>query len=138
MAAENCVRFRDVLLEFSRNLPVRSIFLYGQGGGGKFAAYFSVAFPALADGVLAHGTAIAENSAIKTTVLMLGQLAKPVGMLMLAYAQAVYKRAWLLPLLCVVGTGNGTRALRSGDIVRVDGSTGEIAVLTRSRDSVEK
>jgi pyruvate,water dikinase len=38
-----------------------------------------------------------------------------------------------LGITCVVGTGNGTRALRSGDVVRVDGSTGEIAVLARSR-----
>jgi pyruvate,water dikinase len=37
-----------------------------------------------------------------------------------------------LGITCVVGTGNGTRALRTGDVVRVDGSTGEIAVLTRS------
>ncbi|ETZ43994.1 MULTISPECIES: PEP-utilizing enzyme [Mycobacterium avium complex (MAC)] len=43
-----------------------------------------------------------------------------------------------LGITCVVGTGNGTRVLRSGDIVRVDGSTGAIAVLTRSRDSVQK
>jgi len=46
--------------------------------------------------------ALGSISAIKTTLLMLGQLAKPVGMLMLAYAQAVYKRAWLLPLLIAV------------------------------------
>jgi pyruvate,water dikinase len=37
-----------------------------------------------------------------------------------------------LGITCVVGTGNGTRALHSGDVVRVDGSTGEIAVLTRA------
>jgi pyruvate,water dikinase len=37
-----------------------------------------------------------------------------------------------LGITCVVGTGNGTKALRTGDVVRVDGSTGEIAVLTRS------
>jgi pyruvate,water dikinase len=37
-----------------------------------------------------------------------------------------------LGITCVVGTGNGTRALRTGDVVRVDGSTGEIAVLARS------
>lgn len=43
-----------------------------------------------------------------------------------------------LGITCVVGTGNGTTALRSGDLVRVDGSTGEIAVLTRSRSAVEK
>lgn len=37
-----------------------------------------------------------------------------------------------LGIPCVVGTGNGTRILRTGDVVRVDGSTGEIAVLARS------
>ncbi|MCW2690542.1 MAG: PEP-utilizing enzyme mobile region [Mycobacterium sp.] len=37
-----------------------------------------------------------------------------------------------LGITCVVGTGNGTKALRTGDVVRVDGSTGEIAVLARS------
>jgi pyruvate,water dikinase len=37
-----------------------------------------------------------------------------------------------LGITCVVGTGNGTRALHSGDVVRVDGSTGEIAVLSRA------
>lgn len=37
-----------------------------------------------------------------------------------------------LGITCVVGTGNGTKALRTGDVVRVDGSTGEIAVLSRS------
>ncbi|EUA30543.1 PEP-utilizing enzyme, mobile domain protein [Mycobacterium xenopi 4042] len=35
-------------------------------------------------------------------------------------------------IACVVGTGNGTRALRTGDVVRVDGMTGEIAVLRQS------
>ncbi|WP_145010951.1 PEP-utilizing enzyme [Mycobacterium marseillense] len=43
-----------------------------------------------------------------------------------------------LGITCVVGTGNGTRALRSGDVVRVDGTTGEIVVLARSRATVEK
>jgi dienelactone hydrolase len=66
--AENCVRFRDVILEFSRNFPARQIYLYGQGGGGKFAVYFAGAFPALADGVLDHGGGIVENSAVKTNV----------------------------------------------------------------------
>jgi pyruvate,water dikinase len=37
-----------------------------------------------------------------------------------------------LGITCVVGTGNGTSRLHTGDVVRVDGSTGEIAVLTRS------
>jgi pyruvate,water dikinase len=34
-----------------------------------------------------------------------------------------------LGITCVVGTGNGTSRLHTGDVVRVDGSTGEIAVL---------
>jgi phosphohistidine swiveling domain-containing protein len=37
-----------------------------------------------------------------------------------------------LGITCVVGTGNGTRVLRSGDVVRVDGSTGQVAVLARA------
>jgi pyruvate,water dikinase len=36
-----------------------------------------------------------------------------------------------LGISCVVGTGNGTKVLRTGD-VHVDGSTGEVAVLARS------
>lgn len=39
-----------------------------------------------------------------------------------------------LGIACVVGTGNGTRGLCSGDVVRVDGSTGEVAVLKRNAD----
>lgn len=37
-----------------------------------------------------------------------------------------------LGIACVVGTGNGTRVLHTGDVVRVDGVTGEIAVLQRA------
>jgi pyruvate,water dikinase len=37
-----------------------------------------------------------------------------------------------LGISCVVGTGNGTKVLRTGDVVRVNGSTGEVAVLARS------
>ncbi|WP_244962265.1 PEP-utilizing enzyme [Mycolicibacterium duvalii] len=33
-----------------------------------------------------------------------------------------------LGIACVVGTGNGTSALRTGDVVRVDGTSGEVAV----------
>ncbi len=69
-SAANCVRFRDVLLEFSRQFPVRHIILYGSGGGGKFAAYFSAAFPALADGVLDHEGGIVDGGAVKTSVPM--------------------------------------------------------------------
>ena len=43
-----------------------------------------------------------------------------------------------LGIACVVGTGNATRALCTGDVVRVDGSTGEIAVLTRSAGGGER
>jgi len=39
-----------------------------------------------------------------------------------------------LGITCVVGTGNGTRTLRTGDVVRVDGSSGEITVLARSAE----
>jgi len=45
---------------------------------------------------------------------------------------------------CVIGTGNGTRVLHDGDLVRVDGSAGTVEVLERSdrarrqpRDPVE-
>lgn len=65
---ENAVKFRDVLLEFARTLPVRRMYLYGVGGGGRFAAYFSNMFPALADGVLDHGGGIADNAAVMSTV----------------------------------------------------------------------
>ncbi|WP_102141969.1 PEP-utilizing enzyme [Mycobacterium hubeiense] len=37
-----------------------------------------------------------------------------------------------LGIACVVGTGNGTSVLHTGDVVRVDGITGEIAVLQRA------
>lgn len=70
-SSENAVRFRDVILEFSRIFPTRGIYLYGQGEGGKFAAYFAVSFPALADGVLAHGSGIVDGSAAKNSVPML-------------------------------------------------------------------
>ena len=40
-----------------------------------------------------------------------------------------------LGITCVVGTGNGTRVLRTGDVVRVDGVSGEIAVLKRTADA---
>lgn len=66
--SENAVRFRDVMLEFSRVFPVRGMYVYGQGEGGKFAAYFAVSFPALADGVLAHGSGIVDGSAAKNSV----------------------------------------------------------------------
>jgi len=40
-----------------------------------------------------------------------------------------------LGIACVVGTGNGTRALRTGDVVRVDGTSGEVAVLARAGEA---
>jgi pyruvate,water dikinase len=33
---------------------------------------------------------------------------------------------------CVVNTKNGSRALRTGDLVRVDGSTGRVEILSRA------
>ena len=49
------VQFRDLVLEVSRAFPVNRIYLYGSGGGGRFAQCFASSFPALADGVVAHG-----------------------------------------------------------------------------------
>lgn len=49
------VQFRDLVLEVSRIFPVNHIYLYGMGGGGSFAQCFAARFPALADGVVAHG-----------------------------------------------------------------------------------
>ncbi|MBY0310748.1 MAG: hypothetical protein K2W85_01620 [Phycisphaerales bacterium] len=69
-SSENAVRFRDVMLEFSRVFPVRGMYVYGQGEGGKFAAYFACSFPALADGVLAHGSGMVDGSAAKNSVPM--------------------------------------------------------------------
>ncbi len=39
-----------------------------------------------------------------------------------------------LGLPCVVNTGNGTRVLRNGDLVRVDGSAGTVQLLKRAED----
>lgn len=63
------VRFRDFVLEMTRILPARRIYLYGCGGsaggddgeedgaqgGGRFVVQFAQSFPALADGVIAYG-----------------------------------------------------------------------------------
>jgi len=46
--------------------------------------------------------ALGSISGMKTTLLMLGQMAKPLGMLMIAYAQTVYRRPYLLPILVFV------------------------------------
>jgi pyruvate,water dikinase len=32
----------------------------------------------------------------------------------------------------VVGTGNGTKVLRTGDRVKVDGNTGQVEILSRA------
>ena len=39
-----------------------------------------------------------------------------------------------LGIPCVMNTGTGTSALRTGDIVRVDGSVGTVDVIARRRD----
>jgi len=49
------IQFRDLVLEISRTFPVNRIYLYGMGGGGTFVQCFASNFPALADGVVAHG-----------------------------------------------------------------------------------
>lgn len=46
--------------------------------------------------------ALSGVSGIKTTLLMMGQMAKPLGMLMIAYAYVMYERAWLRPTLLAV------------------------------------
>jgi pyruvate,water dikinase len=33
---------------------------------------------------------------------------------------------------CVIGTGNGTAVLRTGDVVRVDGNTGRVEIVSRA------
>lgn len=58
---ENMVRFRDAILEVTRKLPVRRIFLYGQQAGGRFAVNFAARFPALGDGVVCHGADLREQ-----------------------------------------------------------------------------
>jgi phosphohistidine swiveling domain-containing protein len=40
-----------------------------------------------------------------------------------------------LGIPCVVGTGDGTKVLRSGDKVRVDGTTGTVVILERAKDN---
>ena len=43
-----------------------------------------------------------------------------------------------LGIPCVVNTRSGTRSLRSGDVVRVDGKAGTVEVLTRASDAQEE
>ena len=46
--------------------------------------------------------ALSGISSLETTALMAAQMAKPLGMLMIAYAQTMYRRAYLLPVLVAV------------------------------------
>jgi pyruvate,water dikinase len=46
---------------------------------------------------------------------------------------AIVAREMGLP--CVIGTGNGTAALRTGDLVRVDGTAGTVTVLEPAGES---
>jgi pyruvate,water dikinase len=39
---------------------------------------------------------------------------------------------------CVVGTGNGTKVLRTGDRVKVDGNTGQVEILARAATTAEE
>lgn len=66
--APTAVKCRDVLLEFSRVLPVQRIYLYGYGGGGRFAQYMAGMFPAVTDGVLAQSAGLGDMEAVKSTV----------------------------------------------------------------------
>lgn len=62
---DSIVRFRDLVLEVSRVFPTQHIYLYGMGGGGAFAQCFAARFPALADGVVAHGSGVPAECARK-------------------------------------------------------------------------
>jgi dienelactone hydrolase len=62
---DSLVRFRDLVLEVSRVFPTQRIYLYGMGGGGAFAQCFAARFPALADGVVAHGCGVPTDCARK-------------------------------------------------------------------------
>ena len=46
--------------------------------------------------------ALGSISGARTTLLMLAQMAKPLGILIIAYAQTVYRRPWMLPILLAV------------------------------------
>lgn len=72
--AAAAVRFRDFLLELSRTMPGKRIFLYGYGGGGdpelggaggQFVLLFSGLFPALSDGVVAYGGGLPTGEGYK-------------------------------------------------------------------------
>lgn len=55
------VRFRDFVLELTRTMPGRRVFLYGTGGGGAFVVSFAGLFPALCDGAVAYGCGLPED-----------------------------------------------------------------------------
>ena len=41
-----------------------------------------------------------------------------------------------LGIPCVIGTGDGTRRLRTGDLVRLDGTAGRIEILEHQQEGV--
>lgn len=51
---ESILAFRESMLEFSRQFPVRRFYLYGVGTGADFALAFAARFPALAEGLLLY------------------------------------------------------------------------------------
>lgn len=58
---DQALRFRDFLLQMTRELPVQRVYLAGYGAGGSFAAYFAMRFPAVADGVVVQSAALFEG-----------------------------------------------------------------------------
>jgi pyruvate,water dikinase len=63
-----------------------------------------------------------------SVLFLSGALVVDVGGL-LSHAAVVARE---LGVPCVVGTGDGTTALRTGDRVRVDGTTGSVEILSRA------
>lgn len=51
---QSILAFRESMLEFSRQFPVRRFYLYGVGTGADFALAFATRFPALAEGLLLY------------------------------------------------------------------------------------
>lgn len=69
----NMIRFRDVMLQFSRQFPASRLYLYAaggpqDGGGAPFAVKFAGTFPALAEGVLLHSARIPAELVTKSSV----------------------------------------------------------------------
>lgn len=91
-SVETIMAFRDVMLELSRTLPVRRMYLYGTGTGADFALLFSQRFPALAEGVVLHrASAKMKDAAVAgatPTVFLHG--AKD-GLLNVALTEATYE-----------------------------------------------